>query len=560
MKLSTKLILSYTGLIFLMSIIVGAVYYQMVNVSTVSQSVAEYRVKVQNTAQDISLQFVKQTAAQRGYFTSGSEKFRNDLNEAIDKANHDLEILQGMITEEDRDKLDAVVQAMSEFAPHQAKMIQLFETQGSEAANQYGVNTAAPVNAATTKALETFIAYQTDQLVLEELKINTLINQLLRTILMILIAAILISITVTILIIRSVKKSIHKGQVVAEALSAGDFTIEAQGGRDEIGQLVGHLDGAMKNLKNLIGKTVNVTQQVNLATSECVNAISGISASSEEMAASTEEVSAGFEEIAATAEEISASNEELNRTIKDLGQRAAEGNHQSMEIRKRANELKEQAIQAQTRSADIYEKERISLEQSIEDSKVVLKIAELTQGISAIADQTNLLALNAAIEAARAGENGRGFAVVAEEVRKLAEQSSQTVKEIEDLVGKVIGAHEDLSQGALGNLQFINEVVVPDYNRLVETGNQYLHDAETVYNLTSDFATTLASLSEMVSSVTAAMDNVTVTITQGAAGATQVASAATGISSELIRLSNTMDALNHHSEDLTKTVNANFTL
>lgn len=181
----------------------------------------------------------------------------------------------------------------------------------------------------------------------------------------------------------------------------------------------------MKNLKNLIGKTVNVTQQVNLATSECVNAISGISASSEEMAASTEEVSAGFEEIAATAEEISASNEELNRTIKDLGQRAAEGNHQSMEIRKRANELKEQAIQAQTRSADIYEKERISLEQSIEDSKVVLKIAELTQGISAIADQTNLLALNAAIEAARAGENGRGFAVVAEEVRKLAEQSSQ---------------------------------------------------------------------------------------------------------------------------------------
>lgn len=127
-------------------------------------------------------------------------------------------------------------------------------------------------------------------------------------------------------------------------------------------------------------------------------------------------------------------------------------------------------------------------------------------------------------------------------------------------MGKVIGAHEDLSQGALGNLQFINEVVVPDYNRLVETGNQYLHDAETVYNLTSDFATTLASLSEMVSSVTAAMDNVTVTITQGAAGATQVASAATGISSELIRLSNTMDALNHHSEDLTKTVNANFTL
>lgn len=66
--------------------------------------------------------------------------------------------------------------------------------------------------------------------------------------------------------------------------------------------------------------------------------------------------------------------------------------------------------------------------QAIEDAKIVDEVSVLAANISANASQTNLLALNAAIEATRAGEHGRGFAVVADKVRKLAEESSSTVK------------------------------------------------------------------------------------------------------------------------------------
>ena len=94
-----------------------------------------------------------------------------------------------------------------------------------------------------------------------------------------------------------------------------------------------------------------------------------------------------------------------------------------------------------------------SMKKSIENSKSVDEINELTSEILAISAQTNLLALNASIEAARAGEAGRGFSVVADEIRNLADQTKLSVS----------------------NIQAVSNVVTNSVNELVSTSNDIIN-------------------------------------------------------------------------------------
>lgn len=165
----------------------------------------------------------------------------------------------------------------------------------------------------------------------------------------------------------------------------------------------------------------------------------------EGVSATTEELAASMEETAASAEEMSATSQDMDDIVQTIAVKSQEGAEKANEISKRAFNTKENVKQAQEKAKSIFLNSKDKLEKSIEESKVVEQINVLSDSIMQITSQTNLLALNAAIEAARAGEAGRGFSVVADEIRKLAEQSKDTVVEIKKITNKVTGSVQNLS-------------------------------------------------------------------------------------------------------------------
>lgn len=125
----------------------------------------------------------------------------------------------------------------------------------------------------------------------------------------------------------------------------------------------------------------------------------------------------------------------------------------------------------------------------------------MADSIGDIASQTNLLALNAAIEAVREGEQGKGFAVVAEEVRRLSEQSSNTVSKIQEMVSHVELVFSKLSQSARDILDFMINKVMPDYELLSETGVQYENDTVLISEMTNEITSATKQVSESIQQI-----------------------------------------------------------
>jgi methyl-accepting chemotaxis protein len=237
---------------------------------------------------------------------------------------------------------------------------------------------------------------------------------------------------------------------VSMAVAEGDLTVEVvpRSKRDTLGNAFLRMSHGLQELvrttRDSAGQVSAGSNQVAGAADESAKVSVQASSAIEEVTSTMHEMSINVQNVvkntqvqASSVAETSASIDQMVTSI----QRVADTAKVLLDIANRSREEVVTGIQTMEKATDGLNRTNKAIQSSAEIINILGHraddIGKIIEVIDDLAEQTNLLALNAAIEAARAGEHGLGFAVVADEVRKLAEKSTQSTKEIADLIQSI---------------------------------------------------------------------------------------------------------------------------
>ena len=306
-----------------------------------------------------------------------------------------------------------------------------------------------------------------------------------------------------------------------------------------MGQSVYHM---CQNMRDMVKKMETTSENINQQAIELTNISQAINTNCTDNSATTEQLAAGMQETSATTENIAANIDSMRDGVSEISVLTTKGDQLAREITARAEDMRQRTRQASEHTLNMYQNMKNSTKEALQQAQAVDKIHTLTDSIMEIASQTNLLALNASIEAARAGEAGKGFAVVASEIGNLANESSDTVVSINAIMVEISQAVQDITDN-LGNIvDFLENVVLKDYEQFEAVGVQYNQDADTVSSSMVNIEGAVNRLSATIGEIADALEGITSTVGESATGVGEIAEKTTDIVSDTMQNMNLVDS------------------
>ncbi len=332
---------------------------------------------------------------------------------------------------------------------------------------------------------------------------------------------VLIAFWVYVLLLNPIKKISKKMQQVALEVKEGkgNLTVRIKvKKRDEVGCLIesfNYLLAAFQGVTVQIRENVMRMEEISSRSEDQIvvsnNRISELSSTMEELSGGSEEASALIHQMKSEMEKISGETNEISEEMEH-------GAEFSTELKERADFIRIKTMESKETAENIAENIRETLSVSIQESRSIAQIGELTNTILEIAAKTNLLALNAAIEAARAGEAGKGFAVVADEIRTLADNSKQNANAIQQLNNKVIEAVQSLCTCSEKMVGFVDNEVMGDYRSFEMMAVRYSEDAKAVSEIMGKVQSSVEHINNQIDIVTQNIAGIATSVEESALG------------------------------------------
>ncbi|WP_301102265.1 methyl-accepting chemotaxis protein [Propionivibrio sp.] len=422
---------------------------------------------------------------------------------------------KGMINESEKSLLGAALKARQEYTDSRKKYLELLKAGAKEDASQLLGSSVRTSVRAYTDAIGKVFEDQSEKMVRVSNDTLAQSSLLKTTMLSIALAVVLISLIAAYIVGTAVQSILggdaHYASKISREIASGNLCVEVNTQANNTDSLLYSMKTMRDKLREMVTRIQVGAEQVGQSAQQLAKTSSAVAAASAQQSAATIATAAAVEEMTVGIESISNnahSAKTFSQEASGLSRKGGEVIHGA------ASEIEKIAGSVESSSAIISGLEQ----QSNEISTIVSVIKE-------IADQTNLLALNAAIEAARAGEQGRGFAVVADEVRKLAERTTQSTQQVALTIEKIQRGTKSAVESMVAGVNQVRSGTALAI-QAGESIKEIQLGAENVVGVVSDISSALQEQSKVSAEIAHNIENIAQMVEENNSSSEQSASAA----------------------------------